>query len=157
MIRRSKMNKYHEALNSVNTSQADYDASIATIESYCEAYPSYAEKPKNYIVYLNHIKTKIEGELCFSFYQAYIFFYDTADLQNCMYKKQEEDGTVVQKHLLSDFADALQSIAELIDPDREDADMLKAQVVKMKEIYGRRLVDEKLNAFDTDNMKYDAA
>ena len=155
------MNKYHEALNSVNTSQADYDASIATIESYCEAYPSYAEKPKNYIVYLNHIKSTLCGELCFSFYQpfyqAYIFFYDTADLQDCSYKKQEEDGTVVEKHLLSDFADALQSIAELIDPEREDADMLKAQVVNMKAIYGKRLVEEKLNAFDTENMLYDAA
>ena len=81
---------------------------------------------------------------------------ENADLQDCFYKKQE-DGKVVRKHLLSDFADALQSIAELIDPDREDADKLKAQVVKMKEIYGRRLVDEKLNAFDTDNMTYDAS
>lgn len=90
------------------------------------------------------------------FYQAYIFFYDTADLQNCMYKKPDADGNPVDAHLLGDFADAIQSLAELLDPDREDADMLKAQVINMKEVYGRRLMDEKLNAFDVDAMAYNA-
>ena len=77
-------------------------------------------------------------------------------LGDLKYKKADADGNPVDAHLLGDFADALQSIAELIDPDREDADMLKAQVIKMKEIYGRRLVDEKLEAFDVDNMQYTA-
>jgi len=156
---RSKMNKYHEALNTANTSLEDYNASIQTIESYCETYPSYAEKPKFYITYLNYIKERMDGEFVLfyqPFYQAYIFFYNTADLQKCMYKKIDEYGNVVQTHVLSDFADALQSVSELIDPEREDADMLKAQVRHMKEVYGRRLVDEKLNAFDVDAMEYNA-
>ena len=156
---RSKMNKYHDALNTANNSLDDYKSSIETIESYCQAYPSYAEKPKFYITYLNYIKERIDGEFVLfyqPFYQAYIFFYDTADLQKCMYKKPDADGNPVDAHLLSDFADALQSLAELIDPDREDADMLKAQVINMKEVYGRRLVDEKLNAFDVDAMEYNA-
>ena len=29
-------------------------------------------------------------------------------------------------------------------------------VINMKEVYGRRLVDEKLNAFDVDAMEYNA-
>ena len=77
-------------------------------------------------------------------------------LGDLKYKKPDADGNPVDAHLLGDFADALQSIAELIDPDREDADMLKAQVINMKEVYGRRLVDEKLEAFDVDNMQYNA-
>ena len=72
------------------------------------------------------------------------------------YKKADADGNPVDAHLLGDFADALQSIAELIDPDRDDADMLKAEVRHMKAVYGRRLVDEKLNAFDVDAMEYNA-
>jgi len=62
---RSKMNKYHDALNTANNSLDDYNASIETIESYCKAYPSYAEQPKNYISYLNHIKDNIDGGVCF--------------------------------------------------------------------------------------------
>lgn len=80
----------------------------------------------------------------------------TANLGDLKYKKADADGNPVEAHLLGDFADALQSIAELIDPDREDADMLKAQVINMKEVYGRRLMDEKLNAFDVDAMAYNA-
>lgn len=85
-----------------------------------------------------------------------IFSSITVHLGDLKYKKADADGNPVDAHLLGDFADALQSIAELIDPDREDADMLKAQVINMKEIYGRRLVDEKLEAFDVDNMQYTA-
>lgn len=62
---RSKMVKYHDALNTANNALDDYNASIETIESYCLAYPSYAEQPKNYINYLNHIKDSIDGEFCF--------------------------------------------------------------------------------------------
>ena len=98
--------------------------------------------------------------MCFfyqTFYQAHIFLYDTGDLNNCFYKIPTEDESDVEiKHVLGDFAQALHSLADIIDPSVEDADQLKAEVIKMKEIYARRLIREKLDAFDTDNMQYNA-
>lgn len=56
---RSKMTKYHEALETRLNAKTDYEDALKQIESYCQAYPSYAEKPKNFMTYMDYIKQNI--------------------------------------------------------------------------------------------------